>query len=165
VLRVDKITPSVLRPLAEVRDVVASAWRGEQRHQAAKARAEAIAQKIQGGKPLADAVAEFDLKVKSAGPFKRDEHEALPADVVKALFAAKTGEGAVGEDKDGYVVAQLRDIAPADPAADKDGVAAVQQQLDGAFGTDFLVQYGGGIEKRYPIKFNAKNFDALFAGS
>jgi peptidyl-prolyl cis-trans isomerase D len=165
VLRVDKVTPSALRPLDEVRDVVASAWRGEQRHQAAKARAAAIAQKAQGGKSLSVAATEFGLEVTTAGPFKRDEHDALPEDVMKTLFAAKVGETATGETKDGYVVAQLRQVDPADPAADKDGVAAVQDKLDHAFGTDYLVQYGTVLEGRYPIKINTKTFDALFAGS
>ena len=51
----------------------------------------------------------------------------------------------------------------ADPAADKDGVAALQKQLDRAVGTDFTIEFGAALEKRYPVKFNSKVFDALFA--
>jgi len=163
VLRVDKITPSALRPLAEVRDVVVSAWRGEQRHLAAKARAQEIADKIRSGKSLSEVVSDYGIEVNTIGPFQRSEKETLPETVIKTLFQDKVGEAATGETKDGYVVAQLREIVPADPAADKDGVAAIQKQLDRAFGMDYLVEYGAALESRYPIKVNTKAFDALFA--
>jgi peptidyl-prolyl cis-trans isomerase D len=163
VLRVDKVTASALRPLADVRDVVISAWRGDERHKAAKARANEIAQKASGGKSLTEIATDYHLEVKTVGPFKRTDTDVLTDELIKSVFAEKVGETALGENKDGYLIAQVRQVIPADPSADKDGVAALQEQLDGNFGTDFMVEYGAAVEGRYPIKVNTKAFDALFA--
>lgn len=163
VLRVNKVTPSALRPLDSVRDQVASAWKGQQRHKEAKVKAEEIAAKVKGGQSLSQAVTGTRLDVKTVGPFQRGEKETLPEAVVNAIFQGKTGDVSTGEAPDGYVVAQLREIIPANPATDKDGVAGIQQQLDGAMGNDFLVEYGSALEARYPVRINEKAFDALFS--
>ena len=163
VLRVNKVTPSALRPLDSVRDKVASAWKGQQRHKEAKAKAEEIAAKAKGGQTLSQVVTGLNFQVKTIGPIQRGEKEALPETVVDAIFQGKTGDVATGEAQDGYVVSQLREIIPADPTTDKDGVAAIQLQLDNAVGNDLTVEYGAALETRYPVQINQQAFDALFS--
>ncbi len=160
--RVNKITPSALRPIDSMREVLISAWKGDTRRKRSKARADEIAEKIKSGKSITDAAAEYGLKTGTTQPFKRGDTDALPEAAVNALFEGGMGTAATAETPDGAIVAQVKQVIPADPASDKDGVAAVQQQLDLAFGTDLLVQYGAAIENRYPVTVNTKAFDSLF---
>ena len=162
VLRVDKITPSAVRPLDEVRDVVVSGWKGEQRQDRAKAEAEEIAGKIKGGKSIQDVAANYKLTVQKSEPFKRGQPDVLPEALVKQLFKDGTGTVGTGQSPAGYMVAVVTSVTPADPAANKDAVAKMQQQLNKAFGTDYLVEYGAALEKRYKVKVNEEQLNALF---
>ena len=162
VLRVDKITPSAVRPLDSIRDVVASGWKGEERHKRAQARADEIAAEVKGGKTLQDAAVKYDLTVKASEPFRRGQTEIFPESLVRGLFADGTGTAATGESPDGYIVAVVKEIQPADPAANKEALDATQQQLNGAVGTDYLVQYGAALERRYPVEINQERLDSLF---
>ena len=162
VLRVDKVTPSAQRPLAEVRDVVVSGWKGEQRQDRAKAEAEEIAGKIKGGKSIQDEAAEYKLTVQSSEPFKRGQPGSLPEALVKELFKDGTGTVGTSESPAGYMVAVVTKVTPADPAANKDAVAKMQQQLNKTFGTDYLVEYGAALERRYKVKVNEEQLNSLF---
>ncbi len=162
VMRVDKIAPSALRPLEGIRDVVIAVWRDEQARKAAKARADEIASQIKAGKSLADATSAYHYDVETTTPIKRGEAEALPQTLVTDLFKEPEGGVATAETKTGAIVAQVKKIEAADPAADKPGVTALQRQLDATQGTDFLDQYGLALQNRYPITVHTKTFDALF---
>ncbi len=162
VLRVDKITPSAVRPLEAIRDVVASGWKGEERHNRAKARADEIAAEIKAGKSLAEAAAKYGLTPATSEPFKRGQTEVLPEGLIRALFEGGAGTVAAGESAEGYLVAVVNDIRPADPAAGKETLEAMQRQLNNAVGTDYLVQYGAALESRYSIKVNQERLDSLF---
>lgn len=162
ILRVDKITPSAVRPLESIRDVVASGWKGEQRHMHAKARADEIAEAVKGGKSLAEAAAPYDLTPQVSEPFKRGQTEILPEGLIRALFEGGDGSVGTGESADGYLVAVVAAIQPADPAAGKEVLDKMQQQLNLAVGTDYLVQYGAALESRYPVEVNQKRLDSLF---
>lgn len=162
VLRVDKITPSAIRPLEEIRDVVVSGWKGEERQKRAKAQAEEIAGKITGGKSIQDVAAEYNLTVHTSQPFKRGQTDVLPEALIKDLFKGGTGTVGTGESASGYMVAVVTTVTPADPTANKDAVAKMQQQLNKAFGTDYLVQYGAALENRYKVDVNEERLNSLF---
>lgn len=162
VLRVDKITPSAVRPLETIRDVVVSGWKGEERHKRAKARAEEIAAEVKAGKSLSEAAAAYDLTPETSEPFKRGQTEVFPEDLIQGLFQNGTGTVASGESVNGYLVAVVKEIRPADPAANKETVEAMQGELNNAVGTDYLVQYGAALESRYKVEVNQERLESLF---
>ena len=162
VMRVDKITPSAIRPLDGIRDVVIAVWRDEQARKAAKARADEIASQIKAGKSLTDTAGAFHYDVETMAPIRRGEAGALPQTLVADLFKEPEGGVATAETKTGAIVAQVKKIEAADPAADKAGVTALQRQLDATQGTDLLDEYGLALQKHYPITVHTKTFDALF---
>ena len=65
VARVDKVMPSALRPLAEVRDKAIAGWQAEQKQKDAAKRAEALAAAVTPSTPLATVAAEKRVTVQS----------------------------------------------------------------------------------------------------
>ena len=163
VVRADTVVPPVLRPLAEIRDDVAAAWQAARRDAAAKERADAIAAEIKAGKSLADVAATQGLTVEPAGPFTREGTGAgLPPAAVSALFAGPVGTTAVAPRPDGYVVAQLDQVLPVDPAAVAERRPAVTTELRDATGVDLLTAFQTALRQQIPVQIDRKAIDTLF---
>ncbi|MEE9140306.1 MAG: SurA N-terminal domain-containing protein [Alphaproteobacteria bacterium] len=160
-LRVDRVTPSALKPLESVRSQVAEAWRANERHKAAQARAQAMAEKVTGGAALNEVAAEMGLEVTTTEPFIRSTL-ALPPALVTKLFEAPIQGIATAEAADGYMLAQIKEIRPAEPGADKEGVERVTGQLREAFASDLLAQYHRTLYDQYEVEINRRAIDALF---
>lgn len=155
-VHVNKVTPSALRPLDEVRAQVADAWKAAQREAKARETAEAMAGRLQGGEDIAKIAGELGVEVKTTEPFTRQPtaEAPLPRSVVAGLFKAKVGETAVGRGDGGYVVARLHEVQPANPAADPDGVAAVERALTAALRNDIQGQYAATLHDDFSVTVN-----------
>ena len=162
VLRVDKVTPSAVRPLEQVRDVVVSGWKGEERLKRAEARAAEIADKLGAGQSLRDVAAEYGLTVRTSAPFQRGQSEVFSKDMIGALFDGEPGSVATGESPSGFLVGVVTSVAPADPAENKETLSELRRQLDDAAGTDYLVQYGAALEDQFEIQVNEERLNSLF---
>jgi len=155
VVRVDRIVPSALRPLDTVRDQVADAWRAAQREVKAKATAEALADRLGRGEDIGAIAAEMGVDVVTTEPFTRQPAGgALPRPVVADLFKARIGGAAVGRADDGYVIARLHEIRPASPAADADGVAAMERAIVDALRNDIQTTFAAALRERFPVTIN-----------
>jgi len=122
ILRVDKIAKPALRPFEEVKDKVAAAWAAKQKKAAAEARAKAIMDAVNGGKPLAEVLAPTPLKLETSETFYRDgsgSGVALDNNLVGKLFGAKIGEAVMGRVGEGYRVAAVKSVTTPNPEADK----------------------------------------------
>ena len=119
VIHVDGSTPPAVRPLDQVRAQVVEAWKNEKRDEAAKARAQAIVEKVRAGADLAGIVAgEKGLRVMLPAPFTREAAEpaqGLTPQLSALLFEAKKGDVVMAPSPDGYVVASCATSARAIP--------------------------------------------------
>ena len=157
VVHVDKVTPSALRPLDEVRDQVAAAWKASQREAKAKATADALVARLTGGEDIGKIAGELKVEARTTEPFTRQPGNAatsLPRPVVTELFKAKVGAAAAGRGDDGYVVARLQEILPADPATDGNGVQAVERALAGALRGDVQNAFASTLRQEFSVKIN-----------
>src|SRR5579883_1836699 len=145
-LRVDSVTPSAEKPLAEVKDKVKEMWLADKRNAAAEAEAKAIGAAVGPGKSLAEI----------AGGKK-----ALPATLVARIFALKQGEAGVSEGADGWYVAQVKSIEEPDPKADKAGVDQLSERLAQGMESDLLAEFDKALRARYPVEINRKDIDRL----
>ncbi len=160
---VDKVTPSVVRPLAEVRDQVVGLWQAEQRNAALETLAAGLVQKLKDGKSLKDIAAPLKLTVSTTEPLSRTGGNAkVPPALVAKLFSAKPGEAASAAASDGIVIAQLKDIRPADPATDKAGVDTLTKKLDEEVHEDLAEEYDAALRQHIPVVTNQANIDKLF---
>ena len=62
---------------------------------------------------------------------------------------------------DGYIVAKLIEILPADPAGDNEGLEALRDQLAAGLQQDFMAQFIAALRERYDITVNQQLVDQL----
>lgn len=163
-LRVDKVVPSALRPLAEVKDKVLAGWQAEARHKAAEKAAAALAEKAKGGASLADLAKQGGYRFETTKPFTRTGEgagEGLSPELVAAVFEAKPGEIVSAPSHDGAVVAKLTEVKPADLKADSAGVDKLREQLRGSIDSDLLNTFGEALRSRYGVEINEDVVNSL----
>ena len=118
-IRVDGVTPSTLKPLAEVRDQIVTVWEAQKRDEADRARAQQILDGVVGGKTLEAAASPFSLKTTPVPNSVRtvsaiDAAAPVPPEVVSRLFALKQNESALVSSQGGVYVARLTQIEAVD---------------------------------------------------
>jgi peptidyl-prolyl cis-trans isomerase D len=156
-IRVDRIDPSALRPLAEVRDAVIAGWKRAQREEAARKKAEQIAAEVAPGKSLAEIAKELGLHVDTSKPFGRialDPQTGVPAALAAALFRVNLGQAATAQGENAYAVGQVVRIVAADPTADQPGRERLRSAVAGAMTNDLLTQYADDLRTRYRVRIN-----------
>ncbi|MBL8703807.1 MAG: SurA N-terminal domain-containing protein [Rhodospirillales bacterium] len=162
--RVTGISPPAVKPFEQVREQVVQAIVAEKRLEAAKAEAEAIQAKVKGGATLAAAAGE-GVEVKTTQPFTRDDRAAFgrpAASLVADLFKASAGDTAIAQSGPGYIVAQLKSIAPADPAADAPALAQVADALRQQIGADVYAQFNNALRSRFGVEVKQSVVDGMF---
>lgn len=162
IVRVDKITPSVVQPLAEARDKAVALWEADQKQQALAKLADAIAQEVNGGKSLKDAAAARKLTVTTTPPLQRTGGDpATPPALVVALFGAKQGGAVTAPAGDNYTVAQLKTIEAADPAKDQTALQPISDALVNEMRNDILNAFDQALRSHFPVEINQTNLDRL----
>lgn len=115
-LRVDRVTPAAVPPLAEVRAPLTQAWTLRQTVDRARTRAEALAAQARGAKaqPVEALARSAGATVSTALGVRRNAGgQTLSRDLVAKAFAAKRGDVIVGEHTQlGYVVARVDAVSP-----------------------------------------------------
>ncbi len=162
IVHVDKVTPSVVQPLAEARDLAVTLWKADQQKQALAQLADTIAQDVNGGKSLKDAAAARKLTVTTTAPLQRiGSDPTVPPALVAALFGAKQGGAVSAPSGDSYAVAQLKTIEPADPAKDAAAVKPLSDELANAMRNDLLGAFDQALRAHFPVEINQANLDRL----
>ena len=164
VVRVDGITPSAQRPFAEVREEVLTAWREQEIDRQLREKAESLAQRLGEAGDLAGIGQSQGLNLAKTEPLRRDDtgSEKVPsAELTTRLFEARPNGVVTAPAPDGYVIAKLVEILPADPGADAEGLAALRDQLGLGIQQDFMAQFIGALRERYDITVNQQLVDQL----
>ena len=163
VVRVDKVTPSSVKPLDEVKDKVAEMWKTEKRREALETKAKELAAKVGGDKALPEVAKEAGLTASTTQPFSKTGAEAgIPPALAARLFAAKPGEVVTVADATGAWIGQLKDIEqpeakPGEPAYDQ-----LATQLRDGMRNDLLAEYDRALRTRYPVEIHQDELQRLF---
>ena len=163
VVRVEQVTAPALRPLDEVREAIVAAWTERQTAAAAEALAEAVAERLDAGEPVAEVATEIGATVLEQVDLRRDggNRGTLPEPAVDSLFEARIGDVVVAPAPDGQVVARLEAIAPA-PAPDAaalDEIAGGQTQ---AIAGDLLAGFAASLRTRFDIDIDRGAMSRLY---
>lgn len=164
-VRIDSITPPVLRPLAAVRSKVVTVWKLVQRDEQVKKRAEALMARAKATGSLQAAAKENDLTSRTSKPFTRfnlDPASQMPESLVQPLFTAKQGGLAMSPYDQGYAVARLKDIKSARPEADGEAYRNLGKSLRTAMAQDFVDQFTDALRQRYTVSIDRRAVEALF---
>jgi peptidyl-prolyl cis-trans isomerase D len=163
VIRLDKITPPHVRPLAKVKGEAIAAWQKEARRHKIKADAKALVAAVAHGTPLAQAAAQKGLSATTSPPLSRNpaDDAVVPPSLVTKLFAAKPGAAVMIADKSGAYVAQLEKVETAktpEPAATK----ALSGTTTTALQADIVAEFTRSLRRRYPVTIHHDTLDQMF---
>ena len=156
-VHVDKVTPSGVPPLDQVRDRVATFWQAQQRSEALAALAKQIADEVNAGQSLKAIAAKRKLVVSSTGPVMRSGGAKVSPTLIGPLFGLKPNAATFAPAGDGYAVAQLTAIQKANPATDKAIVDEMAHRLAQQMQTEFLGEFSQALRARYPVEINQTN--------
>jgi peptidyl-prolyl cis-trans isomerase D len=164
VVGVDKVTPVRVKPVEEVRDTVAAAWKAERRSELARKRAEELRGRAGEVASLEQLAA--GLPVTAITPVKRDDRgtaQGLSPAIVQALFAAKPGSVAdqVVPTANGFAIVAADEVIEADPTADPDAVARLRSQLENETRNDLLSQFEAALRRDYPVEIDGAAINRL----
>jgi peptidyl-prolyl cis-trans isomerase D len=128
---INRIEPSALHPLKDVRDRAVAAWQDAERLKAIEAKGDKLAARLGKDASIWDLADELKVAVLPQAPFTRmNPPQTLPADLVRKIFTAPHAGGVSAPNPDGsrVFVAQVSSIA--EPGSDK--LAAATRQIDRA---------------------------------
>lgn len=164
VVHVDKLTPSAVRPLAEVHDQALNAWQQDQRVQRVTKEIKDVAAAVNAGTPLKTVAGERKLTLTTTPPLNRSGgvDGGLPRDFVTDIFKAKPHQAVTGQSGDGAYVAELMEIVPADPAAAKPQLDQLTKELSNAMQADLLSQFTQALRGHFKVEIVQSNVDRAF---
>ena len=165
VLLVDGITAPVLKPLDTIKAEVIQAWKDEKRAEKSKQAATAIVARVNSGTLLNAIASEMGLEIMTSPALTRQPGKnsgSLPQPLVDKIFSLSKGEAAMARSGSGYAVGRLKEVTTAVPAADKEGLDKISDQLGLALQEDIFTQLAGGLRDRYGVTVNRQAIDGLF---
>ncbi len=162
-LRVDKIDPPAVIPLAEIRDRVAADWTADQTAEALQKLATGYIGELKGGLAFADLAGRLNRPVTKAAPLTRGETApGTPPELVADVFAAAPGAAITRRDGDGVILAQLTAIEPFDPKADANArvLANIESQYRQQVRDDTLALYTAAVRDEAGVTLNQTVIDS-----
>ncbi|WP_347313293.1 peptidylprolyl isomerase [Defluviimonas sp. SAOS-178_SWC] len=161
-LRLDGIDPPALRPLDEVRDQAAAAWKVKETHDRLLKHAEEVQAKLAGGATLEGTglvTTRFDGFAR--GGFIAD----TPTAVGEKAFALDDGGSAVVDDSGRVLLVAVNAVHAADPTSDE--VVRTREALEAQFGQslaqDMFQLFTQAIEGEAGIRLDAAAINAVHA--
>lgn len=161
-LRLDALREPALRPLEELRDEVAEAWRARETARLMADEAEAVAETLRGGREMAS----VDLPLGTEMDLMRDSFvEGMPADFVTAVFDMAEGEIRVVGDETGAWIVRLDQVTPADQDSPEARAlkAIFSQQAAQEASSDALEAFMQALTAQKGIEINQAAVNAVHA--
>jgi len=162
-LVVEAVVPPAPQPYEAVADRVLEDWtQAEIRRTQEEAAAKMLAA-VKGGQSLADAAVLADLPVRRLPAVSRGARAAdeVPLQLVNPLFNLKAGETTMVATVDGFVVAVLAEVEPAQPDADPVGYGLVRDAMAQAVADDVQALLTAGLRARTRPQVNQTMIDRI----
>ncbi|MGC1886991.1 MAG: SurA N-terminal domain-containing protein [Stellaceae bacterium] len=162
-VHVDKVIPSQVKPLDEVKDKAVAAWQADRRREIVAKEAEELAAAVTPGTRLATVADEKGLKATTSPPFTRhpDNDTAVPPPLVGKLFAAKPGEVVTASDATGSYVAQLDEVQRPENVS-QTAAAGVSHELDTTQQVDLAEEFTRALRTHFPVEIHRDALDRFF---
>ena len=162
-LHVDKVIPSQVKPLDEVKEKAVVAWQAERRRDIVSKEGQELAAAVGPEAKLATIAAAKGLKATTSPPFTRhpEGDTAVPGALVGKLFAAKAGEMVTASDAAGSYVAQLDEVQrPENPS--QTATAGLSHELDTAQQIDLAEEFTEALRARFHVEIHREALDRYF---
>jgi peptidyl-prolyl cis-trans isomerase D len=158
----DRIVRAAPRPIAQVRDQVGKDFTADRARRAARATASKVLAAINGGAPVAKALADAGVKggkverlVAARSQINQDPRGPNP--VLALMFSMKGGTAKMLEapDRAGWLIVKVEQIQPGDAAKIPQVVTATRQDLGRAIGPEYAQQFTEAVKKAMKASRNA----------
>jgi peptidyl-prolyl cis-trans isomerase D len=162
-VKVDKVTPPAVRPLADVKDKAIQAWQEEQQRETVKAQAEALAAAAKADGSLAKAAGDKKLTLLAAVALSRrpTPGDKVPPALAAKLFAAKEGDIVTIAEPTAAFTAQLKEVQS--PKTVPDAAATLlSEQLAREQQGDIVGSYTDALKKRFPVEIERDALNRMF---
>ncbi len=166
ILRVDSITPPTQRSLDSVRQQVVAGWKTQARANQAGIAAERLAENVRGGENLAAAAQAERYDVVLVTELLRDatpSDRGVSRDIIAGLFEQDPAlpEPVVGRITEGYAVAMLSGVEPADPAGEKAYAEQLSIEIGRERGADISSLYRYSLSTQHEVSTNQQALQAF----
>ncbi len=159
---VEEIFAPEARPLPQVIDTVRADWTRDAIRRTQEEAAAKLLAAVKGGQSLEDAATVAGVQVRTlAAAGRAAPVDGVPTQLVTPLFGLKLGEATMAETPEGFVVAVLKQIIAADPAADPASYAAMREQLGKALADDSETLFATIVRTRAEPKVNRAQLETL----
>lgn len=170
IIRVDKITPTRIKPLDEVKDQVLEAWKNDQRAQKLSLIADDMAKKLANQRTRRNIANQNNIEMVGASGVKRDNAKVadyeLPPQMMADIFVRNTGHITapylVGNDK--RIIAEVSSIKqaalPDDEPKRKAMLTSITDELTAKSQKELVDQYVTYLKQKYPVSINESVFSA-----
>jgi len=162
---VERIEPSALRPLAEVRGRAVTAWAAAERLKAIEAQGAELAARLGQDASIWDIGEELGVAAVPLAPFTRmTPPRSLPGTLVEKIFRAASAAGASAPSGDGaqVVVAQVSSITALGPDAMAANSAGIDRALEDSLKTDMAEYFARAVVARHDALIEPGVIDEVF---
>ena len=158
---VARVIPAAPPPLAQIRDRVRTAFVQRTALQRARALADSIAARINGGMPAARAYAEAQPRLPAARPVDVQRIQIMRTDQqvpppLIALFSIPPGKARVvpAANNEGWYIVALEQSIPGNADTQPTLITRIRTDLAGTASEDFAVQFARAVEARSNVQRN-----------
>jgi peptidyl-prolyl cis-trans isomerase D len=164
VLQVDNLTPETTKPLEEVKATVVQRWQQEKRDAALASLARDFVGEVKDGKKLADVAAEHKLTPFTTEPLTRTSRDPkVPTALVESIFNAKPGTAVFARSGELYLVGELKEMLPPDPAqAEKESAAFADRLVAPGMRDDLLQEFDQALRRHFPVSIDEPAVESAF---
>ncbi|MGR3716454.1 MAG: SurA N-terminal domain-containing protein [Thermohalobaculum sp.] len=162
---VERIEPSALRPLAEVRGRAITAWAAAERLKAIEAQGAELAARLGRDASIWDIGEELGVAAVPLAPFTRmTPPRSLPGTLVEKIFRAANAAGASAPSSDGaqVVVAQVSSITALGPDAMAANSARIDRALEESLKIDMAEYFARAVVARHDALIEPGVIDEVF---
>jgi peptidyl-prolyl cis-trans isomerase D len=161
-LTVETVIPPGKKPFDDVKSQVTQDWVQDQRRRAQDKAATAMMTAVQGGQSFSEAATVAGVTPHVSAPVTRNQGGAdMPPTLQRVLFGMKMHDATMVETPDGFVVAQLVEILPPDPAADKTGYDQARDAITRSIQADLATVFIDAVRLRADPRTNQSAFDSV----
>ncbi len=166
IVAVDRVTPSTVRPLDEVRESLTEVWIGQERGRRMQALAREVIEAVEGGQAFAAAARSKGFNVVVASrPLDRQTAAQIPARALASHIFAGV-EGAVVSDMraDGgaMLVAQVEDINRIDPSEQPQAVDQLRLQMQQGLAQSVAMAVQSEVVANTRVRRNERLINQVF---
>lgn len=158
-IKTERVLQAAPRPLAEIRQTVATDFIADRQLQGARKAAAAVLADINKGTPIADALKKTGLSLPPLQPLdaSRGQIAQMGAQLpppVRLMFsmAARTGKLTESPEGKGYWVVWLNEIQPGDAKGNQPLITQTRAQLGQSLGAEYVEQFAAAVRKTVGVK-------------